>query len=84
MDLSDLRQTLLEMTDEELQQTLQGIRQNRRTPVKTIAKDKAKAETKASANSKKAGEPSLEALLASASNNPDAKAKLLAALLGGK
>ncbi len=78
MDLSQIRKTLEQMTTEELQASLQTIRQNRRTP----AARPHKAETKTKV--KKDTGMSLEALLTSAMNNPEMKAALLAQLQGGK
>jgi hypothetical protein len=79
MDLSEIRKTLEDMSDEELMQTLQGVRQNRRTPApRTQPTAKAKTSTPAKASM------SLDALLASAKNDPAVKAALLAQLTGGK
>ena len=77
MDLSDLKSELGEKSDQELMDLLQGIRQNRRTPAA-----RPKAETKKTTN--KSETISLDALLASALQNPEMKAALLAQLKGGK
>ena len=76
MDLLNLKQLLTEMTDEELMETLHTVRQHRITVAP-------RTETKKKATTKAASTVSLDALLASALQNPEMKAKLLAELMKG-
>ena len=74
MNLQSLKQSITQMSDQELLAKLMEIRASRRTP---------KAETKAKAASKKpTKEVSLDAILASAS--PDMIAALISQLEGKK
>lgn len=76
MDLSDLKQSLSQMSDDELRTTLMGIRSNRRVSKKVETKPKA------SATKKPTSDISLDAILASAS--PEIIEAMIAALQGAK
>lgn len=72
--LEDLKKSMTEMDENELRNLLLGVRQSRRTSKKPTAASKAATSTKA--------EVSMENMLGALS--PEAKAKLLEQLLGGK
>lgn len=78
MELSDLRSTIENMSDEELQLILKDVRTNRRT-------SKPRAETSSNKPAKKQESTmGLDAMLKAAQANPAIAAQLLAALQGRK
>lgn len=79
MELSDIKPSLSEMSDEELREMLMSIRQNRRISKANPTKEKKAAKPRVA---KKAPEASLEQLLATMS--PEQLAAAIAQLGGTK